>query len=218
MRIGLELDPHILLRLMRRVPIVVHLRNSLSRFPILIHEMDIIKVSEEHGNDHVIFQLCELHPQTRMPTYAPAEESIRLLFVLGLLGHVTRRVPFGGVGIDGWIQVRGAEGVGDEGVGWDHLVRGGNGDVGAGDVAAETGAEGLEADGVAEAEVNEGKVGFLVELEWVLEWEGEVSTYPSLEWNGHELVFERETAVRSISRRHTFDLLADFGEPVRFVG
>lgn len=155
------LKPHRIIRLLSRVPIPTNKRRPVHPRTLVIIQLKV-KHSHEHRGNNTHLKLGEPHAQARVPSHAPPDIPKRLLLVLGAVGEIPAGVPLLGVRVDLAVEVDVVDPVQREAVAGHDLARAADGDVAARDVLAEGGAHQLEADGLAQGEVDQGELGLPV--------------------------------------------------------
>lgn len=155
------LQPQLLVRLLGRVPVPARKRRPVQPGALVIVQLEVEHGHEQGANDAHL-ELGEPHPQARVPPDAPADVPERLLLVLRALGQEPAGVPLVGVRVHLRVEVDVVDPVEREAVARDDLARGPDGHVAARDVLAEGGADQLEADRLAQGEVDERELGLPV--------------------------------------------------------
>lgn len=155
------LKPHRVIRLLSRVPVPADERRPVHPRALVIIQLKV-KHGHEHRGNNTHLELGEPHPQARVPSHAPPDIPKRLLLVLGTVGEIPTRVPLLGVRVDLPVEVDVVDPVQREAVAGHDLARAADGDVAARDVLAEGCAHQLEADGLAQGEVDHGELGLPV--------------------------------------------------------
>lgn len=155
------LQPQLLVGLLGRVPVPARERRAVQPGAFVIIQLEVEHGHEKRPNDAHL-ELGEPHPQARVPPDAPPHIPERLLLVLRALGEEATRVPLVGVRVHLRVEVDVVDPVEREAVAGDDLARGPDGHVAARDVLAEGGADELEADRLAQGEVDERELGLPV--------------------------------------------------------
>lgn len=145
------------LRLTCRMPVLVDSRWYTQLLPHLILKIEV-KTRKEVSCDDILLKLSKSHPEARMSRDTPAKPHMRSLLVFFATRHVARRIPDRRIRVDGWILVDIGGSVCDECVSRDDLHAVACGEIATADVPPERRTKEIEANGVLQAQVDDGEV------------------------------------------------------------